>query len=132
MKKLIFALSFVFALISCQAPTENATKQEIPGNLKHIVFFWLKNPDNTADRATFETALRKLMYENKQAVATYLGTPAPTEKRDVVDHSYTYCFMITFPSLAAQDTYQSDQTHLTFIDEASHLWDKVLVYDTVP
>lgn len=132
MKKIIFALTFSMVFFSCQTPTKEMSNQEIPGKLKHIVFFWLKNPDNATDRATFEKAINKLMAENKQAVATYLGTPAPTEKRDVVDQSYSYCYMMTFPSLEAQALYQNDPTHLTFIDEASHLWEKVVVYDAVP
>lgn len=132
MKKTVLTFGLIIAFMSCQGITKEVVKPEIPGKLKHIVFFWLKNPDNQEDRATFETAINKLMADNQQATATYLGTPAPTEKRDVVDQSYTYCYMMTFPSLEAQNIYQTDQTHLDFIDAASHLWEKVVVYDAVP
>jgi hypothetical protein len=49
----------------------------------------------------------------------------------VVDNSFTYFYLMLFPDLEAQNAYQTDPTHLLFIEEASHLWDRVLVYDSV-
>ena len=37
---------------------------------------------------------------------------------------------MTFASEEDEIAYQTDPTHLAFIDEASHLWDKVVVYDS--
>jgi len=39
--------------------------------------------------------------------------------------------MMIFPDLEAQNTYQTDPTHLLFIEEAAHLWKRVLVYDSI-
>jgi hypothetical protein len=36
-----------------------------------------------------------------------------------------------FNSLDDQNAYQIDQTHTLFIEEASHLWERVLVSDSV-
>ncbi len=101
------------------------------GPLLHTVFFWLKNPENDSDRNAFETALRKLIQTNPQATANHLGRPAASEKRDVVDNSFTYCYTMSFPNLEAQNAYQTDPTHQLFIEEAQHLWAKVRVYDSI-
>ena len=112
-------------------PTENKTElQYIAANLIHTVYFWLKNPNDSADRSAFEVAIKKLMASNTQGLQTHLGCPAATEERGVVDNSFTYCYMMTFASEEDEITYQTDPTHLAFIDEASHLWDKVVVYDS--
>ncbi len=104
--------------------------QNIAANLIHTVYFWLKNPNDSADRSAFEVAIKKLMASNTQGLQTHLGCPAATEGRGVVDNSFTYCYMMTFASEEDEITYQTDPTHLAFIDEASHLWDKVVVYDS--
>tara|TARA_S200000501_G_scaffold131353_1_gene124168 strand:+ start:721 stop:1062 length:342 start_codon:yes stop_codon:yes gene_type:complete len=105
---------------------ENST-----GPLLHTVFFWLKNPENLKERAYFEKAIRKLINTNPQAIANHLGFPAGSENRDVVDNSFTYCYTMSFPNLKAQDEYQTDPSHLLFIEEAKHLWIKVRVYDSI-
>ena len=105
---------------------ENST-----GPLLHTVFFWLKNPEDQSDRNAFETAIRKLIKTNPQGTANHLGCPAASEKRDVVDASFTYCYTMSFPSLAAQNAYQDDPTHQLFIEEAQHLWDRVRVHDSI-
>lgn len=109
-----------------QSSIENTT-----GPLLHIVFFWLKEPDNQAHRSQFETALKKLITTNPQATANHFGIPAASEKRTVVDNSFTYCYTMSFPDLEAQNAYQTDPTHELFIKEASALWDRVLVSDSL-
>ena len=101
------------------------------GPLLHIVFFWLKEPDNKEDCAEFEAAIKKLILTNTQATANHLGCPADSEKRSVVDNSFTYCYTMSFPNLDAQNKYQRDPTHKLFIEEASHLWERVLVNDSI-
>lgn len=105
--------------------------QNTTGPLLHVVFFWLKEPNNKAHRTEFETAIKKLIDTNPQATANHLGCPAASEKRDVVDNSFTYCYTMSFPSLEAQNTYQTDPTHNLFIEEASHLWERVVVSDSI-
>ena len=109
-----------------KSPIENTT-----GPLLHIVFFWLKEPENQEHRAQFETAIKKLIATNPQAIANHLGGPAASEKRAVVDNSFTYCYTMSFPSLEAQNAYQTDPTHELFIEEASPLWERVLVSDSL-
>ena len=104
--------------------------QNTTGPLLHIVFFWLKEPNNKSHRSQFEKAIKKLINTNTQATSNHLGCPASSEKRDVVDNSFTYCYTMSFPNLESHDIYQTDPTHKLFIDEVGHLWDRVVVSDS--
>lgn len=96
----------------------------------HHVYFWLHNPGNERDRTALLEGLRKL-----SAAPTirsyYIGQPAET-KRDVIDSSYSLSWLLFFDNKEDQDRYQTDPIHLNFVATCSHLWRKVLVYDTVP
>ena len=102
----------------------------LTGALIHHVFFWLKEPGNPQVRKQFETALKKLL-RVKTIRISHVGVPASTESRDVVDHSYSYSLMVVFDSKEDQDSYQVDPIHQAFVAENSHLWNKVVVYDSV-
>ncbi|ELR70371.1 hypothetical protein C900_04056 [Fulvivirga imtechensis AK7] len=107
-----------------------ATAQKIDNNdFVHMVFIWLKNPDNQEDRAKFEASLKKFIDSSKYVKTKYLGLPAATD-RPVIDNTYTYCMILTFASKEEQDKYQAEEVHKTFIKESEHLWEKVLVYDS--
>lgn len=96
----------------------------------HIVFFWLKNPDNKSERKTFETNLNALIGGVDLIRSKFVGTAAGTP-REVVDNSYTYCMIISFDNKKDQDVYQSHELHLKFIKDTEHLWEKVQVYDSI-
>ena len=123
---LIILLIFI---TSCN-PSEKKSEM-IEGVLIHSVYFWLNNPESEDDKKVFEKAIKRLISTNKLAVKKHLGKPGNTAKRDVIDNSYDYCMILTFPSLEAQRLYQDDPTHLIFIDQAKHLWKKVRVYDSI-
>lgn len=95
----------------------------------HHVYFWLKNPGNEADKAQLVDGLKKL-----SAVETidsfHIGQPADTN-REVIDRSYAVSWLLLFKNKADQDVYQVHPLHLKFIEECSHLWQKVVVYDSV-
>ena len=97
---------------------------------KHIVFFWLKNPTDEAVRQKFEQELKTLTENIDVIVCTHIGTPAPTN-REVIDSSYTYNLLLTFKNKEDQDIYQDHPVHHKFIENASSLWEKVVVYDSV-
>ncbi|MGY5850959.1 Dabb family protein [Salegentibacter sp. F14] len=99
-------------------------------NFTHVVYFYLNNPDNPGDRAAFESSLKKFLDNSLYAKTKFIGIPAETP-RDVVDNSYTYSLILSFPSKEIQDKYQKEPAHLVFIEESSHLWKKVQVYDSV-
>ncbi|AXT58617.1 Dabb family protein [Aquimarina sp. AD1] len=99
-------------------------------NFVHSVYIWLNNPDNPEERQLFEKSLIKFLNTSKYAKTNFVGTPAGTD-REVVDNTYTYSIIVTFSSKEEQDLYQKEEAHLLFIKEASSLWNKVQIYDTI-
>jgi hypothetical protein len=73
--------------------------------LVHHVFFWLKNPDSKEDLARLLQGLRTLS-KIETVRASHFGVPASTEKRDVVDNSYSASEILFFDDTAGQKTYQ--------------------------
>ncbi|MDA3818754.1 MAG: Dabb family protein [Prolixibacteraceae bacterium] len=115
-----------FAVLPHRAKAQNVEMSNI---VLHHVYFWLKNPENEKDRDQFEKAIYELV-KVPTIQASHMGVPASTKERDVVDHSYTYSLLVVFDSKADQDTYQKHPIHLEFVDQNSHLWEKVVVYDS--
>jgi hypothetical protein len=107
-----------------------AGEVKITSALVHHVFFWLKEPKNEAHKKQLVAALNELL-KVKTIKLSHIGFPAGTESRDVVDHSYSVSYMVMFDSQADQDAYQVDPIHLKFVEGNSHLWNKVVVYDSV-
>lgn len=98
--------------------------------LFHQVFFWLKNPGDKADRDKLIAGLKAL-----KAIDViqhlHVGVPASTEKRDVIDNSYDVSELMMFKSVEDQKRYQDHPLHQKFVAECSHLWSKVVVYDSM-
>ncbi|GAB3024789.1 Dabb family protein [Niabella terrae] len=94
----------------------------------HHVFFWLKNPQSSADADALIEGLRTLK-KIPGIKKLLIGTPAPTEKRDVVDNSFQVSELIFFDNIEDQNAYQVHPIHKAFVENCSHLWEKVIVYD---
>lgn len=124
-KNLIVLLTFVCCLSGCQMQNQNSSSQVV-----HHVFFWLKNPGSEADKAKLIEGLNTLR-GIEQVDQLIIGTPASTLKRDVVDNSFDVSELMFFENVEAQDTYQTHPTHLAFVENYSHLWEKVVVYDMI-
>ena len=128
MKKIIVLLSLVL-VASCMEKEKPVSTE--PGNFAHTVYFWFQNPDNMVERDAFEASLSNFL-DNSEYILTYhVGVPAATGHRDVVDDSYTYSLLLTFKDKEAQDKYQDEAVHKQFIEETSHLWTKIIIYDSV-
>jgi len=98
--------------------------------LVHHVFFWLKNPESKEDLAKLLAGLRTLaMIETVRG--THFGVPASTEKRAVVDNSFSASEILLFDDLAGQKIYQDHPIHQQFVADCAHLWEKVVVYDAI-
>lgn len=106
----------------------SASEVKITGALVHHVFFWLNEPENKEHLKQLIAALNKLV-KVETIKMSHIGVPASTEQRDVVDHSYSVSYMAFFDSKEDQDIYQKHPIHLKFVEENSHLWKKVIVYD---
>ena len=109
--------------------TENETPHMIENKFIHHVYFWLKNTGSKEDRAKLVEGLQKLS-KVKTIKTFHIGMPADTN-RDVIDRSYAISWFVLFDNAADQASYQVDPIHLKFVEECSHLWSKVIVYDSV-
>lgn len=98
--------------------------------LVHHVFFWLKNPGSKEDLARLLKGLNTLA-AIETVRGAHFGVPASTEKRDVVDNSYSASEMLFFDDLAGQQAYQDHPVHKQFVADCSHLWERVVVYDAI-
>ena len=122
-------------LTSASLLTLGATASTIPMTaekkvLVHHVFFWLKNPALKENRAKLIEGLRTL--EKIETVHhLHIGIPADTEKRPVVDSSYSVSELIFFDDIAGQNTYQDHPIHKKFVQDYSGLWEKVVVFDSL-
>ena len=99
-------------------------------HLVHHVFFWLKNPDSAEDLQALLEGIKGLGAV-PEVKGVHVGVPADTEKREVVENSYHASEILLFDSLEDQATYQSHPLHQKFIDDHSHRWEKVVVFDTI-
>ena len=94
----------------------------------HHVFFWLKNPSSKEDLKRLLKGLDSLR-SIEVIKDIYIGVPAATEKRPVIDDSYSASELLIFEDLEAQRIYQEHPVHQQFIADCSSLWQKVVVYD---
>lgn len=123
-------LSAMTTNVFAQQEAQSAeTEVEQEGAFVHTVFFWLEDGDSEADRQALYEGLQTLK-EISEIQQAYIGVPAPTN-RSVIDRSYDYSITFVFEDQEAQDAYQEHPIHEQFVEEYSHLWQRVLVYDAV-
>ncbi len=102
---------------------------EIKETFIHHVYFWMHHPNNKEDQKALLTGLQKLS-EVPVIQAFHIGIPANTD-RDVIENSYSFSWLAVFNSLAEEEIYQTHPIHLEFIHTCRHLWNNVIVYDSI-
>ncbi|MFM7838308.1 MAG: Dabb family protein [Chitinophagaceae bacterium] len=95
----------------------------------HHVYFWLKRAGNQEDQLKLIEGLQ-LLSRVKTIQSFHIGVPASTH-RDVVDRSYAVSWCVFFRTPEDEESYQVDPIHLDFVKSCSHLWERVVVYDSV-
>jgi hypothetical protein len=118
------------ALAGAGIITNTTPDMKKKSSIVHHVFFWLKKPSSKEDLEKLLAGVRSLK-KIKTVRQLYVGVPASTEKRDVVDNSYHVSELMFFDNLEDQQAYQNDPLHQKFIADCGHLWDKVVVYDVL-
>lgn len=96
--------------------------------LVHSVFFWLKANLPDEQREAFVARLNSLC-GIQAATAVYVGTPAATPARPVLDDTYDYALTVLLEDMAAHDAYQADELHQQFLAHHKEDWERVLIYD---
>jgi hypothetical protein len=122
--------TFIAAAATVAATQAGAAAVTNYPKLVHHVFFWLKNPSSKEDLARLLEGLRTLA-KIESVRGAHFGVQASTEKRDVVDNSYSASEILFFDDTAGQKLYQDHPVHRQFVTDCSHLWERVVVYDAV-
>lgn len=100
------------------------------GTIIHIVYFWLKEGLSKEEEQDFLRYF-DILETIPQVQTLNFGRPAPTTKRDVVDHSYSYNLICTFKSLEDITIYENHPTHTAGAKKFNKYWTRVEVKDTV-
>lgn len=103
--------------------------KELEGGFFHMVFFWLVD-DSPGVEENFIQELNHFIAQVDEIKKVHVGPPADTD-REVIDNTYSFSLVVTFDSKKEHDIYQEHPAHKKFIENASSLWKKVLVYDSV-
>ncbi len=98
--------------------------------LTHHVFFWLKNPQSKEELNKLLQGLQTLK-TIETVLKIHIGVPALTEARSVVDAGFSASELLFFKNIEDQKIYQDHPVHKKFIEDCSHLWNKVIVYDSI-
>jgi len=102
--------TFIVAAATLAATNAGASAAvNVYPKLVHHVFFWLKNRESKEDLARLLEGLRTLA-KIETVRGAHFGVPASTEKRDVVDNSYSASEMLFFDDLAGQKTYRTTRS----------------------
>lgn len=117
-------------VMAAASPSTGALPVSNYPKLVHHVFFWLKNPGSKEDLDKLLAGLRTLS-KIETVRGVHFGVPASTEKRDVVDNSWSASEILFFDDTVGQKTYQDHPIHRQFVADCSHLWEKVVVYDAM-
>lgn len=97
--------------------------------IAHQVYFWLKRAGSEEDRQELIKGIKTL--KNIETVREIqIGIVASTEKRSVIDSSWDVSELLYFDNVQGQAVYQTHPIHQEFAKNYSHLWKKVLVYDS--
>lgn len=107
----------------------NNSNNPLKGKFIHQVYFWLIDPEDPANKTALLEGLQQLS-AIPEILYSHIGSPAAT-RREVIDSSYSVSWLAVFSSAVGQDIYQEHLIHLDFVASCSHLWNKVVVYDSL-
>ena len=99
-----------------------------PG-LMHVVHFWLDPELSADDREAFLAGVRGLS-EIPTVRELYVGAPAATPSRGVVDNSFDYALVVWFDDVAGHDAYQDHPIHVAFVEAHEAKFARVRVRDS--
>ena len=97
--------------------------------LVHTVLFYLRPGLTPGQREEFRRDGLESLRPITSLAAYYVGQPAASPPRPVVDASYDFAITAVFADLAAHDAYQADPVHLAFVAHFKDRWQRVQIYD---
>lgn len=96
--------------------------------LVHVVAFWLVENLSDEQKADFRRGVESLG-QIEDVKALYVGTPAATPPRPVIEGGYDFLLTVVLDDVAAHDRYQEHKLHQQFLADYKQWFKKVLVYD---
>lgn len=96
--------------------------------LVHSVYFFLKETVSDSEKTEFRHSVEALA-KIETVHAFYLGTPAATPDRPIIEKGYTIGMTILFQTMEDHNIYQEHPIHQGFIQKNKGLWEKVVIYD---
>ena len=130
LKKLLAGSTAFLGANSLAMANNKTSLPQKSGDFVHMVYIWLKEPENEEHRKTFIKNANTYLKKVEVIVSSYMGVPANTP-REIVDNSYTFSLLVTFKNSEDQDIYQDHPAHVKFVEDTSHLWNKVQIYDSL-
>lgn len=123
----------MFFLVACQPEEDQSIEDHeditTVGMLQHIVYFYLNEDVTDEEKTDFEEGLKRLLSID-EVYFYQVGIPGKTADRDVTDHTFGYSISSWFQTMDDYEVYAEHPVHLEFIDDYSHLWADVIVYDS--
>ncbi len=96
--------------------------------LIHSVYFWLRKDLTKSARDDFRKGLESLR-DIDAAYAVYVGSPAATPERPVIEATYDFALTVIFENIEEHDEYQGHDLHRGFLDKHAEKWERVVIYD---
>lgn len=118
--------------ISSESKEENTTMKTEnleAGNIIHQVYFWLKDGITAEEEKDFLEFFR-ILKTVPGIKSIYVGKPAPTNPRDVVDNSFSYSITVSYEGMDEINVYEVHPIHLDAIEKYKKYWTKVEVRDS--
>jgi Stress responsive A/B Barrel Domain len=122
-----FLATVPIVALGASLPVAAKTEKKL---LIHHVYFWLKNPTSKPDLDKLIEGVSSLR-EIEALRLVRIGLPAQTQKREVIDDSYSVSLFTAFDDVKGHDVYQDHPIHVKFVETYSYLWSKVVVYDSM-
>lgn len=126
---ILFSILFAgLALNNPETTENNEPRQE--SSLVHTVYFWFNDEVSDEEAENFYGELKKIQ-EIPHIQHGWIGVPAETEERGVIDNTYDYSITFVFADEEAEAAYQIHPIHTRFVEDNNHLWENVVVYDAI-
>ncbi|MGN0001810.1 MAG: Dabb family protein [Sphingobacterium composti] len=120
-------------IASCTSNTTESTVNNVgtlsKGNIIHQVYFWLKEGITEEEEKDFLGFFR-LLKTVPGIKSIYVGKPAPTNPRPVVDNSFSYSITVSYEGMDEINVYEVHPIHLDAIEKYKKYWVKVEVRDS--
>jgi len=124
-----FLAATSLATIAISASGVGSRPSQNKQSLMHVVYYWLKNPDNEADKLKLIEGLHELVTV-KQIKYHHIGVPQTFTADDPLKN-YHVSLLMVFDEPGDIDVYHKDPIHQKFVANCKDLWTRTVKYDSL-